>query len=625
MDALAELRTTYKLDTLDTRFTNPSSIPYKTVIEARNDETASTERASKWNDRPQSALWNTPEFIVYRIVVGMTIAAIFWIGYQASRTDDPRYPKYEPWLSEGWVPGRKIDISDPQYNTFRVNLPYMAALLVFHPLLRRLYNSIVYPVKSCGETSRPTLEEADQRLNQRASFDFGFALIYLVALHGVSAFKVLAILYLNYQVATKLPRKYVPAATWIFNVGVLFANDLGSGYRFEYLASLVSSPATGESLPESGGTLIAWGQWLDSYGGLMGRWEILFNITILRLISFNLDYYWSLDRRSYSPIEKKQLDPSSLSERDRVSIPAQAKDFSLRNYVAYVIYAPLYLTGPIITFNDFISQARYKPASIETSRIIRYAVRLALTLLAMEVALHFDYVQAISKAEPVWGEYTAAQLCTLSYFNLHMIWLKLLLPWRLFRLWSLVDGIDPPENMIRCVSNNWSTLAFWRSWHRSFYRWSIRYIYVPLGGSSFRTGKDAARSVLTYILVFTFVALWHDIQMNLLIWGWLIVFFMLPEMMAGLLFPRRKWETRPTAYRMICCIGAVFNIFMMMTANLVGFAFGIDGLKSIVASIFQHYMGWVFMVGAWLSFFAGVQVMFEGRENEIRQGINIKC
>ncbi|KAL7620674.1 glycerol transporter [Parahypoxylon ruwenzoriense] len=625
MGVLSFFRAAYDLDTLDTRFTNSPSTPYKTVIESRNDEIPGKERAAKWNSRAPPSRWNTPEFYLYFLVIIVAVPYMFWVAYDASRPTDPKYAKYERFLSPGWIPGRKIDASDAQYRTFRSNIPYMAALLLVHPLLRRLYNLIVYPVNSAGQSSRPTLEEADQRLNQRATFDFGFALIYLLALHGISAFKILAILYANYQVATTLPRKYIPVATWVFNIGTLFANELCNGYRFSDIAAFISGPPTNNSLLDSGSALVSWGSWLDSYGGLMGRWEILFNITVLRLISFNLDYYWSLDRRSYSPVEKKQVDPAALSERDRISIPAQSKDYSFRNYVAYAIYAPLYLTGPVITFNDFISQLRYKSATIETSRTIRYAVRFALTLLAMEVILHYDYVQAISKANPVWGEYTAAQLSLLSYFNLHLIWLKLLLPWRLFRLWSLVDGIDPPENMIRCVSDNWSTLAFWRSWHRSFYRWSIRYIYVPLGGSSFRSGREAARSVLTYVLVFTFVALWHDIQMRLLIWGWLVVFFMLPEMAAGFIFPKRKWEQRPTAYRMLCCVGAVANIFMMMMANLVGFAVGVDGLKNIISGIFRDFSGFVFLIGACSALFVGVQIMFEIRESEARRGINLKC
>lgn len=340
--------------------------------------------------------------------------------------------------------------------------------------------------------------------------------------------------------------------------------------------------------------------------------------------------------------KKKQLNPAQLSERDRVSISADAQDYSFRNFVAYAVYAPLYLAGPIMTFNDYISQSRHRAASLERPRTVRYAIRFVLVLLAMEFVLHFNYVNAISKANPVWSEYTAAQLCLLSFMNLHIIWLKLLLPWRMFRLWSLIDGIDPPENMVRCVSNNYSTQLFWRSWHRSYNRWLIRYIYVPLGGSSFRNWRATARSVITYLLVFTFVALWHDIQLRLLIWGWLIVLFMAPEWIASYLFPARKWENRPTEYRMLCCVGAVVSVFMMMAANLVGFALGLDGLQVIIKSILHDWSGRfypvnltptctnslsgiLFLTTSCVCLFVGVQVMFEIREEERRKGVNLKC
>jgi D-alanyl-lipoteichoic acid acyltransferase DltB (MBOAT superfamily) len=41
-------------------------------------------------------------------------------------------------------------------------------------------------------------------------------------------------------------------------------------------------------------------------------------------------------------------------------------------------------------------------------------------------------------------------------------------------------------------------------------------------------------------LVFTFVALWHDIELKLLAWGWLICLFLLPELIATRLFSERK-------------------------------------------------------------------------------------
>src|SRR2546429_4109827 len=146
----------------------------------------------------------------------------------------------------------------------------------------------------------------------------------------------------------------------------------------------------------------------------------------------------------------------------------------------------------------------------------------------MEIVLHYLYVVAISKTSRPpynsWVNDTPFQLLMIGYFNLHIIWAKLLIPWRFFRLWALIDRVDPPENLIRCMSDNYSAMGFWRSWHRSYNRWNIRYIYIPLGGSK--------RPVLCMVVVFTFVALWHDISLKLLAWGWLIVLFILPEILA---------------------------------------------------------------------------------------------
>ena len=81
-------------------------------------------------------------------------------------------------------------------------------------------------------------------------------------------------------------------------------------------------------------------------------------------------------------------------------------------------------------------------------------------------------------------------------------------------------------------------------------------------------------------------------------WGWLITLFVLPEIIATLLFPKRKWKDRPNAYRVICGVGAVGNILMMMAANLIGFAIGVDGTKDLVHGIFGSYSGLVFVVAA---------------------------
>lgn len=58
------------------------------------------------------------------------------------------------------------------------------------------------------------------------------------------------------------------------------------------------------------------------------------------------------------------------------------------------------------------------------------------------------------------------------------------------------------------------------------------YIYVPLGGSN--------STIIPKLLVFTFVALWHDLSMRLLVWGWLISLFILPEVIASKVLSESK-------------------------------------------------------------------------------------
>lgn len=174
----------------------------------------------------------------------------------------------------------------------------MTLLVIFHPLLRRAYERLAQPSKSAANESARTNvvgNEGEIRLHRRLAYDFCSSLVFVAALTGFSSLKVLLILFINFKIGTSLPRNAIPAATWIFNIVILFANELAQGYRYSRMADAIepfyaAAPALGK--------------FLDSYGGLMPRWEVLFKVTVLRMISFNFDHYWSLDRsRAGSPLE----------------------------------------------------------------------------------------------------------------------------------------------------------------------------------------------------------------------------------------------------------------------------------------------------------------------------------
>lgn len=129
-----------------------------------------------------------------------------------------------------------------------------------------------------------------------------------------------------------------------------------------------------------------------------------------------------------------------------------------------------------------------------------------------------------------------------------------------------------------------------------------RYIYIPLGGSQYYA--------LSIFPIFTFVALWHDIQLKMLMWGWLVPLFILPELLAKRIFCTSSMRAYFGNFHLhLCALGAVLNLFMMMTANLVGFAVGVDGVLEMINGMYSSG-GIVFILWVSVGLFAGVHVMF---------------
>ncbi|KAH9933568.1 MBOAT-domain-containing protein [Epithele typhae] len=523
--------------------------------------------------------WRTPEFMVYYVVFVIALPVMFWIPYSLSSPSHPNYPLYQRALSPGWLFGRRVDNSDNQYRAFRNGLLPLTLLASSFLGLKYVYTLFARQRRAPYDTSNL----------DHIPYLATFSVLMLLGLHGSSAFKVLTLLSVNYLVG-KITKghKFSPLATWVFNGLVLYAIERNSGYSYATLHSALAP--------------------LDAWEGIYPRWYVSFNITMLRLVSFNMDYYWACNRAGIPDTG------ATLDEKRRPRVNHDLETYSYLNYLAYAIYPPLYIAGPIMTFNDFMWQVK-RPLGVTWRTTLNYLGRFVACLLTLEFILHFMYVVAI-KDRKAWTGYTAAELCMVGFWNLIVVWLKLLIPWRFFRLWALADGIDPPENMVRCMANNYSTLGFWRAWHRSYNLWITRYIYIPLGGTKNR--------IVTTVLVFTFVALWHDLSFRLLAWGWLVSLFIVPEVAARYLVPAKKYGGEPW-FRHVGAMGAVLNILMMMAANLVGFVIGTEGIKYMLEQITGDWDGIRFMAIACACLFVGVQVMFEYREEEARQGISRKC
>ncbi|KOS14105.1 glycerol transporter [Malassezia pachydermatis] len=523
-----------------------------TIITPDAFATESTQTTSIDSTTPP--LWRSKEFYVYYVTAAFVIPYMIWVPISLSSSTHPEY-----------------------FRLFRDNAVLIFVLMVVYALLSSMVRWLAHVTRIPHVTAR-------------TAFLFITGIVFVTALHGVNVLKMLALAGINYglvRAAPWVPRRVITTLIWAMNGGALFLAFYTEGIPWHMLSPSLA--------------------WLDEYSGLIRRWHISYNFTMLRMVSFALDAVWA--QAGYAP-DRPALTPAQ--QRVRQSRPVQ--EYTMLAQLVYLWYPPLFIAGPIMTFNDFQSQ-RVQPLQVPWRSVAIYMLRCAVALLSIEFMMHYMYVNAMKMAH-TWMGYTPMELAILGFWSLEFVWLKLVVPWRVFRCWALLDGVDAPENMIRAITNSPSALLFWRAWHRSYNLWVVRYIYIPLGGTQ--------RQILASLVVFTFVALWHDLSFTLLAWAWLIVLFIVPEVLGRTLVPASKYQHTPW-FRHVRALGTVANVFMMMSANLVGFVVGLDGVQYVWSQLLGTRKGWVCIAELIGVLFIGAQLMWEYRAEEKRRGIVRNC
>lgn len=355
----------------------------------------------------QNSLWLNSEFFGYYMVIFYSVIVCFQTAYRFSSPSSPNYSRYKDLLSESWISkSLKFDNSDLQYSSFRSALIQLSLLLFLYLLIKAICRKYI-----------PKHQDKAQLLLNLSS---------LYILHGNNVLKILLVTIPAFFLGKRFKS---PAFIWAFIVSSLFVIEW---YTWKY-----------ESLNL---------QFLDQFLGFYPRWNLAFKISCLRIISFIMDYCWFETGNSKGGLEtnkeyKYRLLYGSCSH----------DDFSLINFFNYVFYLPLYLAGPIMTFNDFVYQSRHNDTVLKSGTIY-YGIRFIANFLLLELILHLSYPVAIKQAKAFDG-FSPKDFGVLAYLNLNIVWLKLLNIWRFFRLIALIDGIEPPENMVSQLINQIRSVA----------------------------------------------------------------------------------------------------------------------------------------------------------------------
>jgi D-alanyl-lipoteichoic acid acyltransferase DltB (MBOAT superfamily) len=260
-----------------------------------------------------------------------------------------------------------------------------------------------------------------------------------------------------------------------------------------------------------------------------------------------------------------------------------------------MIYAPLYIAGPILSFNAFMKY-EYTPQTKMNSGI--YAVRWIINFFVLEMLLSYFPFFAIINSNLLF-HLNALEICVVVYLILKMMWLKFLLLWRFFRAWCLFDGVYVEENMARCMSNNYSLEQFWQNWHSTFNQWIVRYLYIPCGGRQYQ--------MISVWIIFAFVALWHDLEWKLFLWGCLNSLFYSIEIFVYKPL-RQHRHSSPFNQWLVSCFGALYILILMMV-NAIGYAVGTGGISIVMNKLFSEDGIWT-LLGSFYFLMIGVNIMF---------------
>lgn len=478
--------------------------------------------------------------------------------------------------------GYTVDLADGQWRDFRQSLVLLMLTAFgtsFATYLVRWFVANLYPGNRkllvwCTSTLRALV-----------------GVIILFVQHGYHGVVVLIIALVGFQI-TRLTRnhKLQFGLTWAYAIFILLFKE---SYRLKHLSGF---------------------QYLTPlfdrrYGGMYG-WQLPANFLVLRIISYSCDYYWAVERATKNQTAKDSTNsPPTPNDLSLIS-SRPLQEYTRLNYVAYVLYAPLYMAGPVITFDNFMgctastasSSGTTSPTTITCTdaatatvtgtattddgalslkpphgeNVLLYLVRWAGCLALMEYLLHKYPFFAVASSGLI-NHLTAAQTAIVCYLLLKVMWMKFLLIWRFFRLWALLEGITPPENMTRCMSNNHSLEHFWKGWHSSFNKWIVRYLYKPLGGRE--------RQVRSVWVIFLFVALWHDMEVKLLLWGLLNAFFYVVEVtIKKAVVYSKVLERLPVFVQdLVCAMAGASYIIVLIGVNLVGYGVGVGGVSNIIA------------------------------------------
>lgn len=185
---------------------------------------------------------------------------------------------------------------------------------------------------------------------------------------------------------------------------------------------------------------------------------------------------------------------------------------NILNFALYIAMFPKLIAGPLVRYKDIAGQLGARKESLENlgDGALLFITGLAKkVLLANEAGLIFQkiFLMETGKVSVLTAWLGCAAFAFQIYYDLSGYSDMAIGLGKMF-------GFEFKKNFSYPYIAK-SVTEFWHRWHISLKMWFRDYVYIPLGGSQ----TDGAGYTGSVILVWLFVALWHGVSWNFLLWG----------------------------------------------------------------------------------------------------------
>lgn len=184
------------------------------------------------------------------------------------------------------------------------------------------------------------------------------------------------------------------------------------------------------------------------------------------------------------------------------------------DYLAYVLYFPKLIMGPLIEPADLISQMNNAERKSINWDNLSYGLKIFSFGLFKKMILADTFSSAVN-----WGYSNIGTVTS-------MEWLVIMLCYT-FEIYfdfsgycDMAVGISTMLNITLPINFDSpyqaiSIREFWRKWHISLTTFLTKYIYIPLGGNK----KGKLRTYINTMVVFCVSGIWHGANWTFILWG----------------------------------------------------------------------------------------------------------